>query len=244
MSDDKRYIQDPKTGLFEGSRPGNGKKKVKPAFLRKKAAAKKAGNRRTVNHGIEFAIPGNFHGDIAKRSEEMFKLSREKLAQGGHTFPDKDVAKYQGDGYWTGQASEYGAGKDELTAKQEPYGKDHSAVAINRIFSYKTYPTVRNEFVVVGDMGKDDGKIETRRVNNTGMYASYIDENGVRQQYPHPTNIVDFHPDSLDKFCGKSKCGREPIMMKTCESPEECAKVQTDMKERIKKWREENVKNK
>ncbi|MBF0567625.1 MAG: hypothetical protein HQK95_02040, partial [Nitrospirae bacterium] len=57
MADDKRYIQDPKTGLFEGSKPGNGKKKVKPAFLRKKAAAKKDGKRKEVKHGVEFATP-------------------------------------------------------------------------------------------------------------------------------------------------------------------------------------------
>ncbi|MBF0487678.1 MAG: hypothetical protein HQK98_05900 [Nitrospirae bacterium] len=244
MANEECYIKNPKTGLFEGSKPGCTNKTAKAGGDPKQDVVAKNGKRPTVNHGAEFAIPGNFHGDLAKREIEMFKSSREKLAEGGRIFPDKDVATYEGDGYWTGQASKYEAGKDELTAKQEPYGKDHSAVAINRIFSYKTSPTVRNEFVVVGDMGKDDGKIEIRRVNNTGMYASYIDENGVRQQYPHPTNIIDFHPDSLDKFCGKSNCGREPIMMKTCETMAECRKVQAEMKDKIKKWRDENVKKK
>ncbi|MEO5359403.1 MAG: hypothetical protein H7843_03020 [Nitrospirota bacterium] len=172
----------------------------------------------------------------------MFNSSREILAEHGRTYPDKDVAKYVGDGYWTGQASEYEAGDDELTSSGERYGFDHNAVAINRIFTYKTPPIIKKGlFVVVGDLGKDDGNIDIRRVNNTGMYASYKDEKGVTQQYPHPTNIVDFHKGSLDKFCAKSNCGRQPIMMKICDSIEEAQQVQKEMKVKIKKWRSENV---
>ncbi|MBF0459082.1 MAG: hypothetical protein HQK99_14425 [Nitrospirae bacterium] len=214
----------------------------------KKGAVKKAGKRRQVFHGDQFAIPNNFHGDVAKRSIEMFRLSREILAEHNRTFPDKDVAKYQGNGYWTGQASEYHAGDNETVSTGEPYGKDPSAVAISRIFSYNTPPIVRDNFVVVGDLGKDNGNIEIRRVNNTGMYDAYKDTNGVYQNYPSPTNIVDFHKGSidqkgsLDQFCGKSGCGREPIMMKTCETMEEAARVKEDMAGRIKKWRAENVK--
>jgi hypothetical protein len=215
MSKDNCFIKDPKSGQFMGSKLGcSGTAGVDP----KKGVVTKDGKIKTAIHGEEFAIPNNFQGNLTNRFIEMFKLSREKLAEGGRTFPDKDVAKHIGDDYWIGQGSEYHANDDELTSTGERFGDDHSAVAINRIFSYKTSPTVRNKFVVVGDMGKEDGNIEIRKVNNTGMYAGYIDKNGVKQKYPHPTNIVDFHKGSLDKFSGKPNTGREPIMMRTCES--------------------------
>lgn len=76
------------------------------------------------------------------------------------------------------------------------------------------------------------------------MYAGCIDKNGVKHKYPSPTNIIDFHPDSLDRFCGKRNCGREPIMMKACETMDECMKVKEQMREKMKKWREENSKKK
>ncbi|MBF0319293.1 MAG: hypothetical protein HQL01_05770 [Nitrospirae bacterium] len=239
MSKNDCFIKDTKSGQFMGSKPGcSGKAGVDP----KKGVVKV--KRKEVNYGEEFAKPNNYQGNLTKRHEEMFKLTREKLAEGGRTFPDKDVAKHIGDDYWTGQASEYEADEKAKTATGESYGDNPDAVAINRIFSYKKNPTIRNKFVVVGDMGKEDGKIEIRKVNDTGMYASYIDKNGLRQKYPHPTNIVDFHKGSLDNFCGKPNCGRQPIMMRTCESIGECRIVQKEMKEKIRKWREENVKKK
>lgn len=238
------------SGLMDGSYPeGHVELQAKNNVAApKKGAVKKAGKMPVVNHGDQFAIPNNFHGDTAKRSIEKFRLSREALAELGRTFPDEDVAKYVGNGYWTGQASEYKAGDNETVSTGERYGDDPSAVAISRIFSYKTTPIVRDKFVVVGDLGKDNGNIEIRRVNNTGMYASKPDANGVIQKYPSPTNVVDFHKGSidqkgsLDQFCGKSGCGRQPIMMKLCETMEEAARVKEDMPRRMKKWREDNVK--
>lgn len=238
------YKQNAKTGLFEGS-----ESKEECSFLLakadvnpKKGAVKKHGKKDEVYHGDELAIPHDFNGDVQKRCIRMFNSSREILAEHGRKYPDKDVAKYVGDGYWTGQASEYEADDKAETATGELYGHDHSAVAISRIFSYSTYPKVKKGlYVVVGDIGKEDGKIDIRKANDTGMYASYEDEKGVIQKYPHPTNIVDFHKGSLDKFCAKSNCGRQPIMMKICESIEEAQQVQKEMKVKIKKWRSENV---
>ncbi|MBF0459125.1 MAG: hypothetical protein HQK99_14640 [Nitrospirae bacterium] len=237
MSKDN-YRQNPDTGLMDGSYPeGNNELQAKNA-----GEAPKNDKPKAVIHGDEFAIPDKFHGDFVKRFKEMFRLSREILAEHNRTFPDKDVAKYVGDDYWIGQASEYKGDDDAPTAKGELYGHDPNAVAINRIFSYNKDPKVRTNYVVVGDMGKDNGNIEIRKVNDTGMYASYTDDNGVKQKCPSPTNIVDFHKGSLDKFCGESNCGRRPIMMKTCETMAECKMVQKDMKETIEKWREKNVK--
>ncbi|KWT73745.1 hypothetical protein [Candidatus Magnetominusculus xianensis] len=174
MSKKVCYIQNDETGLFEGSVSEEecsflmAKADVDP----KKGVVKKAGKRRYDNHGVDFAIPHDFNGDVQKRYIRMFNSSREILAEHGRTYPDKDVAKYVGDGYWTGQASEYEAGDEELTSSGERYGFDHNAVAINRIFTYKTPPIIKKGlFVVVGDLGKDDGNIDIRRVNNTGMYA-------------------------------------------------------------------------
>ncbi|MEO5359704.1 MAG: hypothetical protein H7843_04575 [Nitrospirota bacterium] len=195
----------------------------------------------------ELATPDNYKGDLNKLHEENFTKSREELAKGGVSYPDKDVAKHIGDGYWTGQASEYKP-TGKLTAKRDKYEKVPTGVAINRIFGYQTEPKIRDNFVVIGDVGKEDGKIEIRPVRDTGMYSSYIDKNGVKQKYPTPTNIVDLHKGSvdakgsLDNFCGKPGCGRQPIMMKTCQTIPECRKIQKEMKEKIKKWRDENVK--
>ncbi|MBF0459012.1 MAG: hypothetical protein HQK99_14075 [Nitrospirae bacterium] len=98
MANDEYYIQDSKTGLFKGSRPGCAKKKSKSAFIQKLQAKVKKGKRPKVYHS-EFATPDNYKGDLDKYHEQKFAESREALAKGGVTYPDKDVAKYQGDGY-------------------------------------------------------------------------------------------------------------------------------------------------
>lgn len=193
MANEECYIQDPKTGLFKGSKPGCSRKTAKAAFVEKlKAAVKKKKEQRPEVYHTELTTPDNYKGDLNKLREENLAKSREALAKGGVTYPDKDVAKYQGDGYWTGQASEYKP-TGKRTARGDKYKNVPNGVAINRAFGYQTEPKTRDNFVVVGDMGKNDGKIEIRPVRDTGMFASYIDKNGVRQKYPHPTNLVDLH---------------------------------------------------
>ncbi|MCG6553469.1 MAG: hypothetical protein L7F77_14195, partial [Candidatus Magnetominusculus sp. LBB02] len=149
----------------------------------KKDVVKKSAKPKTVIHGEEFAIPNSFHGDLPKRCIKMFGLSTELLADNGRVFPKGDLIRYLGDGYWYGQGSGYPANDNDTTASGERYGKDPDAVTINRIFSYKTYPTVRTNFVVVGDLGKDDGKIEIRRVNNTVLVQRELDKSDSQLRY-------------------------------------------------------------
>ncbi|MCG6552173.1 MAG: hypothetical protein L7F77_07585 [Candidatus Magnetominusculus sp. LBB02] len=250
MSNEARYIQDPVTGLFKGSRPGGKKKKTKLAFMKNlkavlkkkkvKAAAKKQDKPKEVFHGTEFATPDKVEGDINEFHGGKFKETAKILKEHGVKVRKDAVAKYEGDGFFTGDASQY-APTGKPTSKGKEYKEVPESVAINRIFGYQTEPKTRNKYVVVGDMEQDNGKIERRDVTDTGMYGSYVDENDVLQKYPHPTNIVDFHPESLAKFAGKSKCDKRKIMMKTCETPAECEQVKKEMRVRINKWRQEHA---
>lgn len=240
MGNEECYIQDPQTGLFRGSRPGCAKKKAKSSFIQKLQAKVKRGKRREVYH-TEFATPDKVEGDVNEYRAANFRETARILTEHDVKITKDAIAKHDGDGFFIGDASQYGP-TGNLTSKGKSYEKVPDSVAINRIFGYQTEPKTRNKYVVVGDMEKDNGAIQRRDVTDTGMYGGYTDEKGVYQKYPHPTNIVDFHPESLNQFAGKPNCDKRKIMMKTCESPEECTKVASAMRERINKWRKENAK--
>lgn len=231
-------------GRFTGSvGEGNGELQAKNAAVDpQQGMVKKDGERPEVYH-TELATPDNYKGDVNKLREENAAKSREGLAKGNVIFDDKNVLKHEGDGYFSGDASEYEPkDKKKKTALGARYEDVPDSVALNRLFTYQTRPYIRDKYVVVGDLEKDNGKIEGREIQDTGMYGSYIDKEGVRQKYPHPTNIVDFHPDSLNQFTGESNSKKRKIMMHTCNSPGECMLIKKEMKEKMKKWREENVK--
>ncbi|MBF0459420.1 MAG: hypothetical protein HQK99_16135 [Nitrospirae bacterium] len=160
-----RFTKGPK-GLFTGSvGEGNDELQAKNAGVApQKGAVTKDGERDEVYH-TELATPDNYKGDVNKLREENAAKSREGLAKGNVIFDDKNVLKHEGDGYFSGDASVYEPkNKKKKTALGPRYEDVPDSVAINRLFTYQTPPPIRNKFVVVGDMEKEDGKIEIRKM--------------------------------------------------------------------------------